>query len=70
MKHTMCAAGYHQMNFAVEDGTEEAIDGNTVYLQLNKGATQFAAANAQGQQTMAQLVATNAQLQQQVQELQ
>eukprot|EP00957_Ditylum_brightwellii_P129131 9849549-Ditylum_brightwellii.AAC.1 len=45
MKHTTHAAGYHQMNFAAEDGTEEAFDGNTVSLQLNKAATQFAVAN-------------------------
>eukprot|EP00957_Ditylum_brightwellii_P045701 3467961-Ditylum_brightwellii.AAC.1 len=64
MKHTTRAAGYHQMNFAVEDGMDAAGD-DTTSLQLNKAATQFAAANAQSQQTMAQLAATNAQLQQQ-----
>eukprot|EP00957_Ditylum_brightwellii_P064337 4882664-Ditylum_brightwellii.AAC.1 len=69
MKHTTCAAGYYQMNFAAEDGMDAAGD-ETVSLQLNKAATQFAAANAQGQQTMAQLASTNAQLQQQMQDLQ
>eukprot|EP00957_Ditylum_brightwellii_P056661 4294564-Ditylum_brightwellii.AAC.1 len=64
MKHTTRAAGYHQMNFEAEDKMDVADDG-TASLQLNEAATQFAAANAQGQQTMAQLVATNAQLQQQ-----
>eukprot|EP00957_Ditylum_brightwellii_P117596 8968922-Ditylum_brightwellii.AAC.1 len=70
MKYTTHAAGYHQMNFAAENTIDDIIDENTVSLQLNKAATQFAAANTQGQQTMAQLAATNAQLQHQVQELQ
>eukprot|EP00957_Ditylum_brightwellii_P125591 9573150-Ditylum_brightwellii.AAC.1 len=69
MKHTMRAAGYHQMNFAAEDGMDVAED-DTASLQLNKATTQFAATNVQGQQTMTQLAATNAQLQQQVQDLQ
>eukprot|EP00957_Ditylum_brightwellii_P067626 5133301-Ditylum_brightwellii.AAC.1 len=69
MKHTTSVADYHQINFAAEDALDTAGD-ETASLQLNKTATQFAAANAQGQQTMAQLAATNAQLRHQVQELQ
>eukprot|EP00957_Ditylum_brightwellii_P118710 9054182-Ditylum_brightwellii.AAC.2 len=65
MKHTTRAAGCHQMNFAADDAIDDAINENTVSLQLNEAATQFAAANAQDQQTMAQLAATNAQLQHQ-----
>eukprot|EP00957_Ditylum_brightwellii_P007405 560818-Ditylum_brightwellii.AAC.2 len=48
MKHNTRAVGYHQMNFAAEDGMDAAGD-ETASLQLNKAATQFAAANAQGQ---------------------
>eukprot|EP00957_Ditylum_brightwellii_P189513 14425174-Ditylum_brightwellii.AAC.1 len=65
MKHTTLAAGYHQMNFATDDRMDVAGD-DIASLQLNEAATQFAAPNAHGQQTMAQLAATNAQLQQQV----
>eukprot|EP00957_Ditylum_brightwellii_P193750 14754076-Ditylum_brightwellii.AAC.1 len=67
MKHTTRAVGYHGMNFAAEDdGVDDGIT-NTVIgaSQLEEAASQFAAANTQGQQTMAQLAATNAQLQQQ-----
>eukprot|EP00957_Ditylum_brightwellii_P075608 5746447-Ditylum_brightwellii.AAC.1 len=38
MKPTTRAAGYHQMNFAAEDGMDVAGD-DTASLQLNKAAT-------------------------------
>eukprot|EP00957_Ditylum_brightwellii_P099229 7557947-Ditylum_brightwellii.AAC.1 len=67
MKYTTRAVGYHGMNFAAEDvGVDDGItDMVTGASQLEEAASQFAAANAQGQQTMAQLATTNAQLQKQ-----
>eukprot|EP00957_Ditylum_brightwellii_P139602 10639813-Ditylum_brightwellii.AAC.1 len=44
MKHTTCAAGYHQMNFPAEDRMDVTVD-DTASLQLNKATMWFAAAN-------------------------
>eukprot|EP00957_Ditylum_brightwellii_P117505 8962235-Ditylum_brightwellii.AAC.1 len=65
MKHTTRAAGYHGAHFASEDGATGTDNTGIVSQQLEEAASQFVAANAQGQQTMAQLAATNVQLQQQ-----
>eukprot|EP00957_Ditylum_brightwellii_P066733 5063843-Ditylum_brightwellii.AAC.1 len=70
MKHTTQAAVYHRAHFASEDGATGMDNTDIVSQQLEEAASQFAVANAQGQQTMAQLTVTNAQLQQQVKELQ
>eukprot|EP00957_Ditylum_brightwellii_P054828 4155346-Ditylum_brightwellii.AAC.1 len=57
-------AGYHSANMAMVE------DAPKVSAQLKEAAQQFTAAYAQGQETMSQLAATNAQLQQQVYKLQ
>eukprot|EP00957_Ditylum_brightwellii_P061957 4701987-Ditylum_brightwellii.AAC.1 len=70
MKHTTRTAGYHGMNFATKMNGNETNNEEAATAQLEEAASQFVAVNTQGQQTMAQLAATNAQLQQQVQNLQ
>eukprot|EP00957_Ditylum_brightwellii_P115631 8820030-Ditylum_brightwellii.AAC.1 len=65
MKHITRAAGYHGAHFASKDRAMGTDDTDTVSQQLEEAAPQFTVANAQGQQTMAQLIANNAQLQQQ-----
>eukprot|EP00957_Ditylum_brightwellii_P115732 8828590-Ditylum_brightwellii.AAC.1 len=64
MNQFACMTGNYGINFAHKETMDNAM------FQLEEAAQQFAAANAHGQETMAQFAATNVQLQQQAQDLQ